>query len=65
MVVVVDAKPKSGAQDCSMVLEKVTRAHWEVDRSGFEEDDSSWRGGLDDAQLDGDVDVHRQMHRKL
>jgi hypothetical protein len=56
LVVVVDVKRKSGGQDGSMVLERVTWAHWEVDGSSFEEVDSSWRGHLDDPQPDRDVD---------
>jgi hypothetical protein len=55
LVIVVDVKRKS-AKDGSMMLEKVTWAHWEVDASSFEEVDSSWRGDLDDLQPDRDVD---------
>ena len=47
LVVMVDVKRKSSARDGSMVVEKVTWAHWEVDGSSFEEVDSSWRGDLE------------------
>lgn len=56
LVVVVDVKRKSAGQDGSMVLERVTWAHWEVDGSSFEEVDSSWRGDLDDPKPNRDVD---------
>jgi hypothetical protein len=56
LVVVIDAKRKMGSQDGSMVLDRVTWAHWEVDGGSFEEVDPSWRGDLNDPQPDRDVD---------
>ena len=56
LVIAVDVKRKSDAQDGLIVLEKVTWAHWEVDGNSFEEVDSFWRGDLDDPQPDRDID---------
>jgi hypothetical protein len=56
LVVVVDVKWKSGAQDGSLILEKVMWVHWEVDGSSFEKVDSPWGGELDDPRPDQDVD---------
>ena len=55
LVVMVDVKCISAGQDGSMLLERVTWAHWKVDGSSFEEVDSSWRGDLDDPKPDRDV----------
>ena len=55
LVVTINVKRKSDVQDGLMVLEKVTWAHWEVDRSSFEEVEFSWQGDVDDLQPDQDV----------